>query len=78
MHWLKNIVKSNTIDTYFMIFFLGMRFAKMQSKVGLYAISRNFEILESSKTIYPPVWDPKQFLLTSKDDIYIKFQAIDK
>jgi cytochrome P450 family 6 len=55
-----------------------MRFAKMQSKLGLYAILRNFEILESSKTNYPPVLDPKQFLLASKDNIYVKFQAIEK
>jgi len=55
-----------------------MRFAKMQSKLGLFAILRNFEVLESSKTVYPPQWDAKQFLLVSKDDIYVHLKALEK
>lgn len=58
--------------------FLGMRFAKMQSKLGLYAILRNFEVLQSAQTVYPPIWEPKQFLLSPKDDIYVKFREIEK
>jgi len=57
---------------------LGMRFAKMQSKMALFSILRNFEVLESPQTVYPPQWDPKQFILASKNDIFVKFNAIEK
>lgn len=54
-----------------------MRFAKMQTKLGLYAILRKFQILESPKTEYPPVWDNKHpVLLNSKHEIYVQFKAI--
>ncbi|XP_059477802.1 cytochrome P450 6a2-like [Neocloeon triangulifer] len=55
---------------------IGMRFAKMQSKLGLYSILRHFEILESPKTAYPPVWDPKLFLLSATNDIFIQLKSI--
>jgi len=54
-----------------------MRFAKMQSKLGLYAILRKFEVLQSAQMVYPPVWDPKQMLLSSKDNIFVKFREIE-
>ncbi|CAB3365212.1 Hypothetical predicted protein [Cloeon dipterum] len=55
---------------------IGMRFAKMQSKLGLYTILRNFEIASCPKTVYPPQWDPKQFLLVAKDDIFVQLKAL--
>ncbi|XP_065338077.1 uncharacterized protein LOC135938386 [Cloeon dipterum] len=57
---------------------IGMRFAKLQSKLGLFAVLRHFEVLESPKTVYPPVIDPRQFVLTSKDNIYVKLREIQK
>ncbi|CAB3365211.1 Hypothetical predicted protein [Cloeon dipterum] len=57
---------------------IGMRFAKLQSKLGLFAILRHFEVLESPKTVYPPVIDPRQFVLTSKDNIYVQLREIQK
>jgi Cytochrome P450 len=52
-----------------------MRFAKMQSKMALYTILQNFEILESPLTAYPPTFDPKIVLLLSKDDIFVQLKA---
>ncbi|XP_065349717.1 probable cytochrome P450 6a14 isoform X1 [Cloeon dipterum] len=57
---------------------IGMRFAKLQSKLGLFAILRHFEVLESPKSVYPPVIDPKQFVLAAKDNIYIQLREIQK
>jgi hypothetical protein len=55
-----------------------MRFGKMETKLGLFTILRNFEILESDKNVYPPTWDPKKHpaLLMAKDDIYVKLRRI--
>lgn len=51
-----------------------MRFAKMQSKMALYSILNNFEVLESPLTIYPPTFNPKIILLISKEDIFVQLK----
>lgn len=48
----------------------------MQTKLALYSILRSFELTESAKTVYPPIWDPKQVLLASKNDIFVEFTLI--
>lgn len=58
------------------IFIKAMRFAKLQIKLALYSILRSFELSESSKTIYPPIWDPKQVLLAAKSDIFVQFAML--
>ncbi|KAF4524103.1 hypothetical protein B566_EDAN007686 [Ephemera danica] len=51
---------------------IGLRFARMQSKLGLIAVLRKYEVRPSTATKYPLSWDPKFFLLISKHDIFIK------
>ncbi|XP_065339707.1 cytochrome P450 9e2-like [Cloeon dipterum] len=51
---------------------IGMRFAKMQSKLGLFAFLCHFEVMQSPKTVYPPIMDPRQMFLSAKDSISIQ------
>ncbi|CAB3366879.1 Hypothetical predicted protein [Cloeon dipterum] len=53
---------------------IGMRFAKMPLKLGLFSILRHFEVLQSPNTVYPPEFDPRQFFLASKHDIYVQLR----
>lgn len=77
MHRLANSLINVYSKLIHLFFVTGMRFAKMQTKLGLYAILRKFQILESPKTEYPPVWDNKHpVLLNSKHEIYVQFKAI--
>jgi hypothetical protein len=48
----------------------------MQVKLALYSILRSIELSESPKTTYPPIWDPKQVLLASKNDIIVQFTML--
>ncbi|KAF4524102.1 hypothetical protein B566_EDAN007685 [Ephemera danica] len=43
-----------------------LRFARMQSKLGLIAVLRKYEVRPSPETKYPLSWDPQLFLLVSK------------
>lgn len=51
---------------------IGARFAIYQTKVGLTQIIRNFKLDVCDKTTIPYVEDPKAFLITPKDGMYLK------
>jgi hypothetical protein len=51
-----------------------MRFAYMQTKIGLVTLIENFETELSEKTITPLQFEPTTFTLTSKYDIWLKIR----
>ncbi|KAH0946702.1 hypothetical protein HN011_009582 [Eciton burchellii] len=53
---------------------IGMRFAYMQTKIGLVTLIENFETELSEKTITPLQFEPTTFTLTSKYDIWLKIR----
>ncbi|XP_058817241.1 uncharacterized protein LOC131680542 [Topomyia yanbarensis] len=55
---------------------LGMRFARMQVKRGIYEIIKNFKISVHSKTKEPLQMDPKQFLTTAVGGIWLNFEPL--
>ncbi|KAL1396483.1 hypothetical protein pipiens_001043 [Culex pipiens pipiens] len=57
---------------------LGMRFARMQMKRGVYEILKNFELTVDPKTIQPLQMDPKQFLTMPIGGIWLNYKAITK
>ncbi|EDS36419.1 cytochrome P450 26B1 [Culex quinquefasciatus] len=57
---------------------LGMRFARMQMKRGVYEILKNFELSVDPKTIQPLQMDPKQFLTMPLGGIWLTYKAITK
>jgi hypothetical protein len=48
----------------------------MQSKLGLFAILRKFEVHFNPKTKLPFIWDPRQVLLTPKDGIHVTITGV--
>ncbi|XP_055551511.1 probable cytochrome P450 28a5 isoform X2 [Wyeomyia smithii] len=55
---------------------LGMRFARMQVKRGIYEVIKNFKLTLDPKTRIPLQIDPKQFLTVALGGIWLKFEAI--
>ncbi|XP_053694786.1 probable cytochrome P450 28a5 [Sabethes cyaneus] len=55
---------------------LGMRFARMQVKRGIYEIIMNFEVTMDSKTKDPLLIDPKQLLTGALGGIWLNFNPI--
>ncbi|XP_043471293.1 uncharacterized protein LOC122504303 [Leptopilina heterotoma] len=55
---------------------IGARFAVFQTKIGLIKILQNYHVEECEKTPMEYVIDPKAFLLTPKEGIYLKFTEI--
>lgn len=55
---------------------LGMRFARMLVKRGLYEVLRNFEVTVDAKTEDPLRMDPKQFLTAVVGGIWLKFAPV--
>jgi len=51
-----------------------MRFAYMQTKIGLVTLITNFETELSEKTVTPLQFEPTTFTLTSKYDIWLKIR----
>lgn len=57
---------------------LGLRFAMMQTLVGLITLLRNFEITTCSKSIVPLVFSSNGFVLSSKGGLFLKFRELNK
>lgn len=57
---------------------LGMRFARMQVKRGVYEILKNFEITVDPKTKEPLKIDPQQFLTMALGGIWLNYKPIAK
>ncbi|XP_055528503.1 probable cytochrome P450 28a5 [Wyeomyia smithii] len=55
---------------------LGMRFARVQVKRGLYEIIRNFEVTVDPKTKQPLQIDPKQLLTVAAGGLWLNFKPI--
>jgi Cytochrome P450. len=52
----------------------GMRFGLLQTKVGLVNLLSRYEFNVCSKTTIPMVKDPKQFITTSKEGIWLQIR----
>ncbi|KAI7815424.1 cytochrome p450, partial [Rhyzopertha dominica] len=55
---------------------IGLRFGKMQTKVGLATLLRNFRFTLNPKTNDPLVMDPAHFLLSAKDGVWLDVEKI--
>ncbi|CAD7079487.1 unnamed protein product [Hermetia illucens] len=55
---------------------IGMRFGKMQTKIGLIALLKHYRFSTCSKTPNPILFDPKKGVLTSKDGIFLDIKKI--
>ncbi|KAI4460034.1 cytochrome p450 [Holotrichia oblita] len=55
---------------------LGMRFGLMQAKVGLVSLIGNFKFKLNSKTSIPVKIDPKNFLTTTLDGLFLDVEEI--
>lgn len=55
---------------------IGVRFGMMQTRVALVIVLNNFKVSLCSKTDVPLAFEPRQFILTPKNGIYLKFKAI--
>lgn len=55
---------------------IGIRFAKMQARVGLITLLKNFEISTCSKSVVPLVFSTKMFALSPQGGIFLKFKDI--
>lgn len=51
-----------------------MRFAYVQTKIGLVTLIKNYEVEVSEKTVTPLQFEPTTFTLTSKYDIWLKIR----
>ncbi|XP_055612266.1 probable cytochrome P450 28a5 [Uranotaenia lowii] len=56
---------------------LGMRFARMQVKRGIFEIIKNFEITVNPKTRDPLSLDPKEFLTMALGGVWLDFEPIE-
>ncbi|KAL5291884.1 hypothetical protein ACFFRR_010952 [Megaselia abdita] len=55
---------------------IGLRFGKMQTKIGLITLLRNFEFSKCEKTAIPIEIDKGNFLVGSKGGIYLKVKKL--
>ncbi|XP_049307455.1 cytochrome P450 6a8-like isoform X9 [Bactrocera dorsalis] len=55
---------------------IGLRFGQMQIRVALTYLLSNFEFSPCPKTEIPLVFDPKEFLTSTKGGIHLKVQSI--
>ncbi|XP_044255032.1 cytochrome P450 6A1-like [Tribolium madens] len=56
---------------------IGLRFGLLQSKVGLTAILKHYEIKLSNKTKLPVILNPRSFITSAKDSIWLDVKKID-
>ncbi|CAD7079507.1 unnamed protein product [Hermetia illucens] len=50
---------------------IGMRFARMQTRIGLITMLRNYRFKPSSKTVIPFIFDSDMTILTSKGGMHL-------
>lgn len=55
---------------------IGLRFGKIQSKIGLVALLRNFKFSPSKQTEIPLILSNKTFTLSTKNGIHLKVERI--
>ncbi|XP_059491241.1 probable cytochrome P450 6a13 [Neocloeon triangulifer] len=53
---------------------IGNRFASIQSKLALFTFLRKYTVVACPKTVYPVNFDAKQFILTSKEGIWLRME----
>ncbi|XP_044761018.1 probable cytochrome P450 6a14 [Coccinella septempunctata] len=56
---------------------IGLRFGKLQTKVGLISLLRHFEFSLSESTTVPLEFDPESFTLSAKGKLWLKYKKID-
>ncbi|XP_063698178.1 uncharacterized protein LOC134829111 [Culicoides brevitarsis] len=55
---------------------IGERFGKIQTKLGLVMILKNFKMMKSEKTEFPVKFNTRSALLAPKNPIYIKLEKV--
>ncbi|XP_017066143.1 probable cytochrome P450 6a14 [Drosophila eugracilis] len=55
---------------------IGLRFGKIQSKIGIVSLIRRFKFSVSNRTEVPLIMSKKGFLLASENGIYLKVEAV--
>ncbi|EDV59508.1 probable cytochrome P450 6a14 [Drosophila erecta] len=55
---------------------IGLRFGKIQAKIGLVSLLRRFKFSVSSRTEVPLIFSKKSFLLGTENGIYLKVESI--
>lgn len=55
---------------------IGLRFGKIQAKIGLVSLLRRFKFSVSNRTDVPLIFSKKSFLLTTDDGIYLKVERV--
>jgi len=55
---------------------IGLRFGKVQAKVGLVSLLRRFKFSASNRTEVPLIFTKKSFLLGTENGIYLKVEGI--
>ncbi|XP_037945529.1 probable cytochrome P450 6w1 [Teleopsis dalmanni] len=55
---------------------LGMRIALLQAKLGLICLLKKHRVVVSERTAIPIQFDPKSFLLSSKDGMFLKLEKV--
>ncbi|XP_044757086.1 probable cytochrome P450 6a13 [Coccinella septempunctata] len=56
---------------------IGLRFGLMEAKVGIITLLKDYEFEVCSRTRRPFEWDPKNFVLSAKGDIWLRHKKID-
>ncbi|CAD7079521.1 unnamed protein product [Hermetia illucens] len=57
---------------------VGLRFGKMQAKVGLIALIKNYQFAPCSKTSIPLTFDPLKIGLTPRGGMFLDVQKVDR
>ncbi|XP_055375911.1 probable cytochrome P450 6a21 [Condylostylus longicornis] len=55
---------------------IGLRFGKMQAKIGLIFLLQNFKFSCCNKTMESIVYDPKSFILATKEEIVLRVEEV--
>lgn len=62
------------MDVYDFHYFTGMRFAKLQSKIGIAMMMKNYTVELSEKTTVPLELHPQTIQATAKNGFWLKFK----
>lgn len=80
MHWYVEFDLYYYTDclNYNILILAGLRFGKLQTKVGLISLLRNHEFFLSERTPMPLELDSESFTLSAKGNLWLKYKKITK
>lgn len=59
------------------MYFLGLRFGMMQTRVGLIALLRSFEFTPCSKTLIPMEFQTTELILTPRNCMWLNMRKLE-